>query len=335
MSEGPTNKGRIEQWLTVGMHLVAIVVLAVGSAALFANEASAQALVWAWHRGAHLGALATKIAEHVGLCAVAWLAIVASYRSVAKLVAQLRDGERTVVRLDARRGSVMTETLIVLPVALLLIMGLAQLTLINIAATLSDLAVIEAARSVWVWAPEADEGRMGVDRSLVKEKARVQAAAVLAPVASSDFGHFSKGSTARYNGTFRKAMGAIYGAQVDNAGNDIGSYATSEAETALSANKEAIGKNMAFNLAFDSTSFKDRSARKFFNAWAHTEVSIVDSGDWIGAKMTYHHACLLPLVAGLFGQYDTVNGDVGYYTNIQRAYTLRKQVQPNATLPRN
>lgn len=335
------EQGWFELLVSAGGHMLAVALLAAGSAVVFSSAASRQVVGWAWREGVSLGGFPVRVGVHIGLCAAVWAALVVLWRRGRRLAGLLGDqpaegAKSKTVKLSSRRGTVLTETLIVLPVALLLIMGIAQLALVNIAATLSDLAVIEAARSVWVWAPEAEEGRMGVDRALVTEKARVQAAAILAPAASSDFGNFSSGHHPDYNGTFRKAMGAIYGAQLDSGGQDTGSYARDEAELKLSAGRDAsTGTDMAFNLSFDSASFEERTVRKFFSAWAHTQVEIVETNDRVGAKMTYDHLCLLPLVAGIFGQHKTVGGDEGYYVTIERSYSLRKQVNPNASLPRH
>ncbi len=321
-------------------HLIAVLVLAGATASLFMHEASWQAVDWALESGALLDSLLVDLAVHVGLCALVWAALVFVFGRLGSLIGSDRedgeDGEsdRRLIRLASRRGTVLTETLIVLPVALLLIMGIAQLALVNIAATLGDLAIIQASRSVWVWAPEAQEGRFNVDRSTVREKARVQAAAVLAPAASADFGRFSLAYSPGYTNSFRKAMGAIYGAQIDDTGTDVGLYSQAEAELHLDSGREQIGTEFGFNLSFDSETFERRTARKFFNAWVHTEIEIVETHNRVGAKMVYHQPCLMPLVAGIFGEHKYINGEMGYYVTVNRVFTLRKQVKPNANLPR-
>lgn len=336
MHESPRQTGALASRIIKALlHALAVIILATGSLALFSSEASWRVVGWAWERGVLVDALLTDVGLHVGLCSVVWAALVLCYSRVRKLVATLRTKDRPRVKLAARRGTVLTETLIVLPVALLLIMGIAQLTLMNIAATLSDLAVMQASRAVWVWAPEAETGRFGVNQNTVEEKARVAAAAIMAPTASSDFGGFQTGQHPTYGRTFRKAMGAMYGSTLDQGGTDVGSFSTTEAELKLSAQDSPIGKNMAFNLAFDSSDFQERSARKFFNAWAQTEIEVVDNGEWVGAKMTYQHMCLMPLVAGIFGEHKAIHGQDGYFVEINRAYNLPKQIDPNAKLPQH
>lgn len=336
MNESPKQPGRFAAVATGALHVSAVAILAMGSLVFFASEASWQVISWAWERGALADAVLFELGLHVGLCTLIWAALALCFGRLRRLARGSDDDGCPRIQLASAKakGTVLTETLIVLPVALLLIMGIGQLALMNIATTLSDLAVIQAARSVWVWAPEAQEGRFGVDRSLVTEKARVQAAAIMAPTASSNFGNFDTGHHPEYAGTFRQTMGALYGAQVEHFGNDIGSFATTEAEMKLSDGEVANPKNMAFNLAFDSDSFEERTARKFFNAWVQTDIEIVETQEWIGAKMKYQHLCLMPLVAGIFGEYKNVNGQEGYYVEINRAYSLPKQVKPNARLPR-
>lgn len=332
MSPTPNQRGTLDLLLAGGFHAIVVLMMAMGSAAYFAGPASREALGFAFSQGILVDTLLVDAALHVGLCALVWATLFFMGQRLWRL-ARRGPEDAPPLRLGGARGTVLTETLIVLPVALLLIMGIAQLALVNIAATLTDLAVIQSARSVWVWAPEAQEGRFFVDRSTVREKARVQAAAVLAPAASSDFGSFAAGQHPGYTKSFRKAMGAIYGTQLDDAGTDIGSYSTAEAELHLNPDRENSAENFVFELAFDSHQFQERTARKFFNAWVHTDIELLESDDWIGARMTYHQPMLMPLVAGIFGDFQHINGESGYYLSIERAYTLRKQVKPNANLP--
>jgi hypothetical protein len=333
--ESSRSRGASQFFVSAAFHALAVIAMAAGSAAFFTTGATWSALTWTWRDGTFLDAVAPGLAAHLGLCALVWAMIALSFSRLKNLFAPADAGRPRVLTLGAKNaGSVLTETIIILPVALVLIMGIAQLTLINITATLSDLAVIQAARSAWVWMPEAVEGRFNVDRSLVIQKARVQAAAVLAPVASSDFGSFAKGSHSGYAETFQKTMGAIYGAQLrGGGGNDVGSYARAKAELQLQPGREIVGEQLNFTMAFDASTFKERSARKFYNSWAHTEIQLAETANRIGVEMTFHYLCLMPLVAGVFGEYKEVNGENGYFLTIERKYTLRKQVKVNASLP--
>lgn len=330
------KRGLLPSIISIGFHGLAVLILAASSAALFSTDITMSALRWAWQHDQAFSSVALGLAGHLGLCALVWATIVFIAGRVRRSWSTAETATSKPFKLGARPiGSVLTETIIVLPVALVLIMGIAQLALINIAATLADLAVIQSARTAWVWMPEAVDGRFNVDRSMVKEKARVQAAAVLAPVASSDFGEFRMSAQPDYAKTFQKTMGAIYGAQVEGGGgNDVGSYSQTQAEQKLTPGRRTTPEEFSFFLAFDATTFEERSARKFFNSWAHTEIELADSGERIGVTMTYHHFCLMPLVAGIFGEYKQINGKNGYFLTIERKYTLRKQVKVNAKQPR-
>jgi hypothetical protein len=325
----------------VGLHVLAVLILAVASAALFASEAGWRIADWAWRQGTLVDAVLLEASVHVGLCGLVWAALVVCFGRLRTLIAMGKADEPATIKLASpkelvsRSGTVLTETIIVLPIALLLIFGIAQLALVNIASTLSDLAAIQAARTIWVWEPEAREGRFNVDRALVKEKARVQAAAIMAPTASSNFGTFNTSGQPGYDQTFRKAMGAMYGATVEHGGSDVGSYSSTQAEMELSAGYEANRKNLGFDLAFDSDDFRQRTARKFFNAWSQTEIEMTETREQIGVRLTYHHLCLMPVVASIFGDYAQINGNKGYYLTMERTYNLprHEDVKPNKNLP--
>lgn len=325
------SRGALSIGVAAGLHGLAVLILGALSASLFSTELTLDALRWAWAHEAAFSSVTLGLAGHLGLCALVW----ATFVFLTGRMRHLWSAKPAPLKLSARPlGSVLTETLIVLPVALVLIMGIAQLALINIAATLADLAVIQSARSAWVWMPEAVEGRFNVDRSLVADKARVQAAAVMAPTASSDFGAFRLDADPEYTTTFRKTMGAIYGTQIEGGGgNDVGAYSQTRAEQKLTPGKETKHSEFSFFLAFDTKTFEERSARKFYNSWAHTDVKIVESSDRIGARMTHHYFVLMPLVSGIFGEYKQINGKNGFFLTIEREYTLRKQVKVNAKLP--
>ena len=325
------TRGAVSFLVAAVFHGLVVLILGAASAALFSNEATLSALGWAWQQDAGVAPVALGLAKHLGLCALVW----ATFYMGAGRLRSLWSAGAAPIKLGARPlGSVLTETLIVLPVALILIMGIAQLTLVNIAATLADLAVIQSARTAWIWMPEAVEGRFNVDRSLVRQKARVAAAAVLAPSASSDFGGFRKDSDPDYTRTFQKTMGAIYGAQIEGGGgNDVGAYSQTRAEQKLTPGQDMEGENFSFFMAFDATSFEERSARKFFNSWAHTEIKLVENHSNVGVRMTHHFIVLMPLVAGIFGEHKQINGKYGYFLTFEREYTLRKQVKVNAKSP--
>lgn len=324
-------RGVLPALVGAGFHGLVVLIMGAATAALFSTSITVDALRWAWQQQEGLASIGLGIAGHLGLCALVWATLFLS----ATRMRQLWRANAEPVRLTPKPiGSVLTETLVVLPVALVLIMGIAQLALVNITGTLADLAVIQSARSAWVWMPEATEGRFNVDRSLVAEKARVQAAAVLAPTASSEFGNFRLGAHPDYTKTFQKTMGAIFGTQIEGGGgSNVGAYARARAEQKLTPGLNTTPSEFSFFLAFDASKFEDRTARKFYNAWAHTEVELAETGDRIGVTMTHHYFVLMPLVAGIFGEHKQINGKHGYFLTLERKYTLRKQVKVNAKLP--
>lgn len=329
--------GRVARWLSLGaFHCFFVLLIAFASAAIFSSKMALSAARWGWEQGNLLENIGPGIALHLGLCALAWGAIWWSYRRFKAFARRARAPREALKLKRLTVGTVLTETLIVLPLALVLTFGIAQLTLINIAATLADLAVIQAARSAWLWLPEASERRFGVDRPLVLEKSRVQAAAILTPVASSNYGSFAKGSRTGYANTFLKTMGAIYGTQLDGGGgNDIGSYSTAQAELHLGDGEQIKASEFSLSRHFDSDDFRTRTARKFYNSWLYTDVEFAETNERAGVRMTYNYLCLMPLVAGVFGKFKQVNGEEGYFVTLEREYTLQKQVKANARLPLN
>lgn len=85
------------------------------------------------------------VATHLGLATTLWIAVVVLVRAVL----QHRDEPRRAVKL--RRGATTTETLILFPFLLLMVSGLSQLAMMNVASLLTNLAAFNAGRAVWVW----------------------------------------------------------------------------------------------------------------------------------------------------------------------------------------
>ena len=73
----------------------------------------------------------------------------------------------------------MTETLIVIPVYILVMLGTMQLSQNMMAGLLTTLSAFEAGRTAAVWIPEAESGRNGVSDDLVNDKVRIAAATVV------------------------------------------------------------------------------------------------------------------------------------------------------------
>jgi hypothetical protein len=111
---------------------------------------------------------------HFGLAAAIWTILFLGVRTLLR-----RRAEPRTVKL--RRGSVMVETLIVFPVLLLLISGLSQLTLLNVASLLGNLAGYNAGRAVWVWDAQ------GASDAECEERAIDAAAHAVVPSVPDDF----------------------------------------------------------------------------------------------------------------------------------------------------
>jgi hypothetical protein len=114
------------------------------------------------------------IATQLGIAGAFWALFYLSGQSLLRR----REAPRA-VRIG--RGTTMVETLVVLPVLLLLISGLSQLTMLNVASLLSNLAGYNAGRAVWVWDAQ------GVSDSECEQRAIDAAAHAVTPSVPDDF----------------------------------------------------------------------------------------------------------------------------------------------------
>lgn len=228
---------------------------------------------------------------HLGLSLLAWLSIYGVYRRIRR--AQKKP--MRVVRLS--RGTALTEFLIVLGPMLLLISGLAQLSILNTAGLLTDLASYNAARAVWVWEPQ--------DMGQVQPRAQLAAAMAVAPTAPSDY------ATAPHPDVqfMVETMGGVVGA----AGGD-----------------QPSPVNVIFARAFDTGTFAERSAKKLYFAYRATEVTPLIGGGEVGAQVTYNMNLVFPWFGWVWSDTRTVAGRTGYYSAIQRTYILPEQPRPRA-----
>lgn len=243
-----------------------------------------------------------------------------------------------VVRLS--RGSVMTETIVVLPVFLLLIFGFTQLTVNLTAGMLANIAGYQASRAIWLWHPEAQAGRMGVSSGEEITRAKIAAAAVMAPVASGDY---------------RSIGGAALSALPDQAKAARAGFAQSQTyvdlpDVAISGMSVGMDSELTVFTTLGSSNFLMRSLRNFTRAYYTTQVEVIDEGGRLGARMTYQHFNSMPLVGPIFdndgstlNQFgvpdppSAANGyRTGFYTVFERSYTFKaQQAQPNNKPPDN
>ncbi|TXD34677.1 hypothetical protein FRC96_13780 [Lujinxingia vulgaris] len=263
------------------------------------------------------------VAGHLALSALVWATLVVAGRALQGFGARQRSP-----RLVRARGAVATETLIVMPVLLLLVFGLAQLAVVNIAGMLANYAAVQAGRAVWVWHPETQplndqSARRGVTDAMVIDHARAQAAAALAPVAPGD--HQMSGGEG--SAVLERMRGMMMASQVESPPNDSGRM-VQEAGFDAATNEDA-----AFWRALDGSSFPERTSRKITFAYLATEVEVVTRGEDVGASLTYQHYVAFPLVGAIFGEQSSVGGRSGNFSTITREFLLPAQVQPNAETP--
>lgn len=209
--DGHTSRADHTWWvdraMAVNCHVFATAVIAVLFALPYVGQASLELLAISVQSDVLAWDSLLKVAAHVGLSACVWALVCAVYRRVRR-----HWPDRRVAKVSTSSGSVMLETLIAMPVILLLAFGLAQLVVINLASILFNLASFQAARTAWLWQPESsvdgDNSRMGVDDETVEDMVRIQAAAVLTPVAPGDYQMLTSVSDRA-----KKARGMFLGSQ--------------------------------------------------------------------------------------------------------------------------
>lgn len=260
------------------------------------------------------GEIFGDVAIMLMLAAASWAVLFFAYVSVRN---RLRREKKMVV---ARvRGTVMTETLIVFPVFLLLTFGLGQMGVNSMAGLLTTLGTWEAARTLAVWGPEVGNNRTGtsVSSTDAKDRARIAAAAVLAPVAPMSAGNIACSKS----NSFRKLVQGMVAAGL--------------------APVESSQTYSAFSDALDSATFAQRGPAKFAGAYCSVEVNYTgdmrtnpDETDVGQFKTTvaYKHKMVFPLVGLAFG--GTLSPG-GWVTTIERNYTLTHHLTPNPELPKN
>lgn len=233
------------------------------------------------------------------------------------------EGKNATIRKSA--GTAITETLIILPPFFLLLFGLSQLCINNIAQMLANVAVYQAARSSWIWYPEQSRGG-GPDQA--KKRAQIAAAVVMTPVANGDmFGIASLGTEAskmREAIAFSQTGGISLGG-LGNLAVTLGSIGT-ETETGM-------------DKALDKSPFALRSVRKFSHAVAATQIEARADG----AKLTYSHYQAMPMMGRVFTgtpSWNPLPGNAivglrpGFYIKIERNLTITAQgAAPNASNP--
>ena len=297
---------------TVLGHSLATLVVSAVLLWAFVDRHTATVFIGAFEQAQFRSFLAPDLALHVGLsvCLWAFIYLVGAYL--------WRGGEPARVRLDKRRGAVMTETLVALPVLLMLIFGIAQLTVNNIAGIFTNLATIQAARSAWLWEREPCHS-IECDPA---ERARAQAAAVLTPVAPGT--HFINASDLPRAAA--QLRGVLVGVQQPQLREDMGAQGMD-----VSSRVSTFGRRSGtFAEALDTQSYTVRTVRKFTFAYHATSVEVSHPGqDTIRIDLLYRHHNAFPMVSRIFGVEDSVAGRDGYYAHIERSFELKRLPEPN------
>ncbi len=277
---------------------------------------------------------AQDAAHAVVIAAMLWTLVYATFRRARRHLDERKRSSSRVVSLA--RGTVVTETLIILPFALTLYFGLAQLAINNVAGILTNLAAFQAGRSMFIWLPEAHVERRETSMDYAIDMARIQAALVLTPVAPADY--FTP--IGIHSPQSEQTLNAIVGMQLPFIADDLGSYASTELSLILSLEdapgllRQHTRANQSMTRGLDATSFRLRSIRKFTFAYNATMVIPMEVGPTVGATLIYAHHNSMPLVGRMFGKLLTIGGRKGYYAVYKRIYVFPlAQRDPNPEMP--
>lgn len=329
------------------IHIFGVAFVFVLSAAWLLPPQARNQLSEAYQMGA-FGAVPFEALLHLGLSTACWALLYLGFRLCTRIP------QSNPPRLVQARGSVYLETLIVLPVLLFMIFGFLQLIILNSAGLLSTLASYNATRVVAVWGPEAEVGRSGVTQELVAEKARVAAAAAVAPVAPAD--HFFQrcGSDGDTLDNFLNGL-KMDQLTVSLAGANIAIAHGHTNYRAFTTNPtNVVRPRLSVPIAFDSTDFSTRGQRKMEFAYCATtvawrsasgeegpcvgpqcdDISPPDANDdQAGATIAYQQQMIFPMVQRAFGSRDTVASRRSFFNSIERSHTFHAQMNPNPTPP--
>lgn len=252
---------------------------------------------------------------HVGLSAVVWGLMALMYK-------QFRRAKKVkVVRLTTA-GAVLAETIIVLPVLLFVVFGLAQLATNNIAGMLANVAAYQGARTAWVWHGEVgtSRGDRAIDAGDVEERARIASALVMTPVAPGGYRQVNSGQSEE----FRNVREAVFAGQFM-----VGGGLAASASGLYSAMGATQDQDMRMSKALDESSFIERSYMKLSHAYDSVSVYdvTVDPGtNEVTYAFEYLHHQAFPVVGVIFGErlytHDAPSSRPGRYLRIEREVVL-------------
>lgn len=320
-------------------HLLGASVVAVLSFALTLDGAARAGLREALQSEAFVQQNIVSIAAQLGVSACIWALMVIGFLYVRESLR--REPNQVVAR---ARGSVMVETLIALPVMLLLIFGLTQLTLNSTTGLLTSLASFQAGRTVWLWHPEThrDHGRNGgVTSDNIEERARIAAASVLAPVAPANYSHDCNGTSDMFDAkleAFVASSGAagFVGDFVSQAFPGAPNFTGMGAQAIkfyAEMQRKGSGGNLSMARAFDSHALSVRGPLKFYYAYCSTGVTYTQSGNYLKATVVFRHKQVVPLVGRIFGEQTRSWRGAEYHSTVQRSFQMPAQRHPNPLVP--
>lgn len=242
---------------------------------------------------------------------------VALVRIIFALAQERMAGKKQLSVVRAQRGTVITETLIILPVFFLLTFGLAQMAINAMAGLLTTLASYEVARSLAVWAPE--EGNRAT-QSQIRDRAKTVAAGVIAPV-----------------------VPMLRSGSCNTAGTSVESMVRGMRRTGLSTGFRPEGSISDVTGALDTATFAERGPTKLRLAYCNIDVTwdgpenrnteTPDLGR-VKATVRYYHPTTMPMVGPVFrsanpgGRWTTRN-----VSNFNKVYTMGTHLTPNIYPP--
>lgn len=321
-------------------HLAAVTGIGVGITFLVMPIRHAQGVASTILSVEHVWQMSTMaIALHVALSACVWALTCIVYQLARLRIAERRSKEVRPMKLS--RGSVMTETVVIMPIFLLLTFGMAQLAVNNIGGILANVAAYQAARAAWVWQPEVApaqaDRRMGMPDNTADEKCRIAVAFVMMPIAPGDY---AKVPTLDSTFANRARMLAV-GAHVPGGGvlsTLVPAEVMSLTETVVAGlgAGESLPGDSSYALSLDGSAFWLRTIRKFTTAYLATTCTINEEDHSV--RFDYRHHNMMPGVGMVFGTYDLSGPGMlpGYYSTYTRTFGFRRQVNtPNRNMPQN
>lgn len=297
------------------VHAVGVSVVASGFLLYWGSDALAGA-VSAWDDAQIWAQASGDLLKLFGVSSLIWASLYMGWRILSRAPSRPR-------RVALSRGQVMVETLIVIPVYLLVMLGSMQLALTSIAGLLTTLGAYQAGRAAAIWMPETTSTgnrRSDVTQALAKDKVRVAAASVIAPSVNSGF--LSGCSAADSSDTLELKIEAL---TILPPGLSIAGEVP-----AVMGNRA----NLTVYGAFDATSMRTRMSRKLKFAYcALEEPEVTVDGDYIQTRIVFNNHVAMPIVERVFGSWDTVGDRSGYFRQIERTYRVRAQIEPNPISP--